>query len=110
MERRHFDRSPASIQLVKQAKPGKYNSQHQSKYLAQKRGQNIPKYLCMPLYAPVADPGFTNNFPSCETMENLCVCPVTRTSTSSWRCSIDIASMSPHGTIWWPWQTPIFQL
>ena len=28
----------------------------------------------------------------------LWVCPVTRTSASSWRCSIANASMSPHGT------------
>jgi hypothetical protein len=35
-----------------------------------------------------------------------CVCPVTRMSQSSLRCSTASASRSPQGTTWWPWQRP----
>lgn len=38
---------------------------------------------------------------------NSWVCPVTRMSVLSFRCRMASASESPHGTTWWPWQTPI---
>jgi hypothetical protein len=33
---------------------------------------------------------------------NSCVCPVTKMSTPICRCRIARASLSPHGTTWWP--------
>ena len=54
-------------------------------------------YLFSALNAPVAEPGLMKNLLSRSNASNLCVWPVIRMSTSSWRCNILRLSISPDG-------------
>ncbi|KAI7515005.1 hypothetical protein KC347_g230 [Hortaea werneckii] len=60
--------------------------------------------------APVADPGFTKNFPSISYASNRCVPPQHSTSTSIWRAAMSKASGSPGGMIESPCVNPMRRL
>lgn len=59
--------------------------------------------------APVAVPGFTNNFPSSSYASKRCVPPQTNTSTSICLAAINKLSLSPWGIIVCPWVNPILR-